>query len=205
MTRWTQATASVVTLLTLGVGGVACGDDSPTTPAPSESILRYQISMDGFVILATGDTVAFNDIGGELNVAQTLDPFSTNEVDVGIFTDVAPAVGVTGLRLATNTILTGPDSVGTTGEDVADVITLGAEADVEVTLLTAVLGTSCTAPPADNIFAADSVFKIMTGRVLVSLPPGTASGSVALGGNPCDGTTTANVIFSATFTGSRLQ
>lgn len=206
--RTRRATLGAIPLaLMAGLG--ACGDDGTTAPEPVDSILRFAISLNGFVVLESGDTIFIAGATGELNVAQPFDPNSANganEVDVGIFTDAAPAQGVTGIHFTTNTILTGPNTVAASGMDVADVVTFGNEADVEATLLTAVVGTDCTTPPPDNVFSADTlVYKMVTGRVLITLPPGGASGSVAFGGNPCDGSSSASTQLSATFSGSRLQ
>ncbi|NNF29358.1 MAG: hypothetical protein HKN73_19180 [Gemmatimonadetes bacterium] len=186
---------------------VAC-DESSTNPEPTDTILRFDVTITGNVVLATGDTLLFEGVTGELNVAQPFDLASqngANEVDVALFTTDPPAAGVNAIRFATNTIMTGPNMVGTTGQDVADVITDTQNADVEATLLTAELGTDCTTPPPDNVFSADSVYKMVTGQVFVSLPAGLASGTLAFGGNPCDGSSSAATILSATFSGNRIQ
>lgn len=186
---------------------VAC-DESSTNPEPTDTILRFDVTITGNVVLATGDTLLFEGVTGELNVAQPFDLASqngANEVDVALFTTDAPAAGVNAIRFATNTIMTGPNMVGTTGQDVADVITDTQNADVEATLLTAEVGTDCTTPPPDNVFSADSVYKMVTGQVFVSLPAGLASGTLAFGGNPCDGSSSAATILSATFSGNRIQ
>lgn len=185
----------------------ACSESS-TNPEPSDTILRFDVTITGNVVLATGDTLPFEGVTGELNVAQPFDLASqngANQVDVALFTTDTPAAGVNAIRFATNTIMTGPNMVGTTGEDVADVITDTQNADVEATLLTAVVGTDCTTPPPDNVFSADSVYKMVTGQVFVSLPAGLASGTLAFGGNPCDGSSSAATILSATFSGNRIQ
>ncbi|NNM33192.1 MAG: hypothetical protein HKO53_09000 [Gemmatimonadetes bacterium] len=186
---------------------VAC-DESSTNPEPTDTILRFDVTITGNVVLATGDTLLFEGVTGELNVAQPFDLASqngANEVDVALFTTDPPAAGVNAIRFATNTIMTGPNMVGTTGQDVADVITDTQNADVEATLLTAEVGTDCTTPPPDNVFSADSVYKMVTGQVFVSLPAGLASGTLAFGGNPCDGSSSAATILSATFSGNRIQ
>ena len=206
MTRRTSGAGPIILMLLVALCASGCSDTATPTD-PALDLIRFQISMDGFVILAAGDTITFQGLGGELDVAQPFDLGSANgvnEVDIGIFTEPGPGLGVNGVRFATNTILTGPNLVGTTGTDVADVVTFGAEADVEASLLPAALGGGCTTPPADNVFSADSVYKMLSGRVLVSLPPGATSGSVSFGGTLCDGGATATTIFSATFVGSRL-
>jgi len=186
---------------------LACSE-SATNPEPSDTILRFDVTLTGSVILASGDTLPFEGVTGELNVAQPFDLASANganEVDVALFTTDTPAAGVRAIRFATNTMMTGPNTVGTTGQDVADVITDTQNADSEATILTAEVGTDCTAPPADNVFSADSVYKMVTGQVLISLPAGLASGTVAFGGNPCDGSSSAATILSATLSGTRTQ
>ena len=192
----------------LAFAAMAACDDTSTNPEPSDTILRFDVTITGNLILATGDTILFEGVTGELNVAQPFDLASANganEVDIALFTTDAPAAGVNAIRFATNTIMTGPNTVGTTGEDVADVITDTENADIEATLLTAVVGTDCTTPPPDNVFSADSVYKMVTGQVFVSLPAGLASGTIAFGGNPCDGSSSAANILSATFSGTRIQ
>ena len=192
----------------LALGATAGCEESSTNPEPSDTILRFDVSITGNVILATGDTLLFDGVTGELNVAQPFDLASANganEVDVALFTTDSPAAGVNAIRFATNTIMTGPNTVGTTGIDVANVITDTENADIEATLLTAVVGTDCTSPPPDNVFSADSVYKMVTGQVFVSLPAGLASGTLAFGGNPCDGSSSAATILSATFSGTRIQ
>lgn len=185
----------------------ACGDTS-TGPDEPLSVLRYDVTITGTVILATGDTLPFEGVTGELNVAPPFDPASPNgpnEVDVALFTTDAPAAATNALRFATNTIMTGPDTVGITGQDVADVIADTETSEIEATLLTAVVGTDCTTPPPDNVFSADSVYKMVTGQVSISLPSGGASGTLAFGGNPCDGSSSAATVLSATFSGTRIQ
>jgi len=192
--------------LVAGIVVTAC-DDSPTEAPPFDTILRFDVTITGTVVLASGDTLAFQGVTGELNVAQPFDTTSANganEVDVALFTTDAPALGVNGIRFATNTILTGPNTVGTTGTDVADVVTDTENADVEATLLTAEVGTDCTVPPPDNVFSADSVYMMVTGQVLLSLPSGSANGTIAFGGNPCDGSSSADNILSATLSGTRI-
>ncbi len=188
-------------------GFVTACDDAPMDPPAFDAILRFDVTITGSVVLVSGDTLAFQGVTGELNVAQPFDSASANganEVDVALFTTDAPAVGVNGIRFATNTILTGPNTVGTTGTDVADVVTDTENADVEATLLTAEVGTDCTVPPPDNVFSADSVYMMVTGQVVLSLPSGSASGTIAFGGNPCDGSSSAANILSATLSGTRI-
>ena len=192
----------------LAAAAMSACEESATNPDPSDTILRFDVTITGMVILASGDTLLYEGVTGELNVAQPFDLASANganEVDVALFTTDAPAAGTNALRFATNTIMTGPNTIGTAGEDVADVFTETQNADIEATLLTAVVGTDCTAPPPHNVFSADSVYKMVTGQVFVSLPAGLASGTLAFGGNPCDGSSSAATILSATFSGTRIQ
>ena len=206
MYRWTRG-GPLVAAICLSCVTLAC-DDGTTEPPPEDEILRFDVTLTGFVVLASGDTITFEGVTGEINVAPPFDLASANganEVDVGVFTTDTPAAGVTGVRFQTNTILTGPNTVGASGEDVADVVTFGNQADVEATLITAAVGATCTTPPPDNIFSSDAVYKMVTGQVFLSLPPGTITGTIAFGGNPCDGSSEASTIFSATVAGNRIQ
>jgi hypothetical protein len=128
-----------------------------------------------------------------------------NPVDVGLFTEQAPVQGASGVRFATNTRLAGANTIGATGADVADVKILENGTDVEATLLASVVGgLPCAQIPADNVFAADSVYKMVAGSVLVAVGSASASGSVSFDGALCDGLSEANTTLTATFSGSRI-
>lgn len=197
--------------LVLAILGTLSCDDAPVEPEPIGSIIRFGVTLNGMAVVtrpdSTLDTIPLAGLTGELDVTQPYDSASANglnAVDVGLFTEQAPATGAPGIRFATNTILAGPNTVGTAGSDVADVTVSEAGTDVDATLLTSVVGGPCTVLPTDNVFAADSVYKMVAGSVLVTVTSGSADGSVIFDGAPCDGVSAARTMLTATFSGSRI-
>lgn len=208
-TRHGGAFRLVVFLTSLAA--LSCGDD-PVEPEPVGSILRFGVTLDGMAVMvlpdSTQDTIPLVGLAGELNVSQPFDSVSANgvnPVDLGLFTEQAPAPNAPGIRFATNTMLAGANTLGATGTDVADVAISENGLDVEATLLTAVVGAPpCGQLPADNLFAADSVYKMVSGSMLVTVGSASANGSVTFEGAVCDGVSEANATLTATFSGSRI-
>lgn len=183
----------------------ACSDDG--AGPESNEILRFAITMNGFVLTPVGDTVAVENLAAELNIAQPLsgDGPDSNPVEVAIFTPTPPGPGVTGLRLATNTRMTAPNTVAAAGVDEATVLRTTADASVDITMLNGGGGTPCTALPSHNTFSAGEAYKIFSGRVLLDLPAGAVTGSIAINGVTCNGPSMDdNALFTVTFSGNRL-
>lgn len=186
-------------------------DEDPVEPEPLGAIIRFGVTLNGMAVVerpdSTQDTIPLAGLAGELDVAQPFDSTSANgvnAVDLGLFTEQAPAAGAPGVRFATNTRLAGANTVGAAGDDVADVAIATGGTDVDATLLTTVVGGPCTVLPTDNVFAADSVYKMVAGSLLVTVTSSSASGSVTFDGAPCDGVSATTTVLTATFTGSRI-
>lgn len=189
---WKRGGASALLAVVL----LACGDDG-TAPS-SDDILRFNVTLTGFVRDATGDSIAIENLAAELNVAQP-ESNGGNPVDIAFFSNPAPGTGATGIRMASHTRLSGPNTL-TAGSVTGTVERNTVDAEVDVTM-TPNSG-ACSTTPDHNLFSGGGVFRITSGRVLLNFPAGSASGSIVVNGTRCDGEGTA--LFSVTFAGGRL-
>lgn len=180
----------------------------------------YRVQINGEVVQQGGVTSRFS-VPAFVMIVPTIDPAAfgvsngPNPIDVGIFTDPSPIVGVAGaLYFGTNTSLCGVIGCNTrfSALDTTFVTVNPAQGSVNIVVDGNLFGLTAARLNIFNIFNARTsllaqIYHVLTGQVVLQFGNGaqTVAGSLALGGSSGFSGPYVTTVYQATLTGVRVQ